>query len=72
MQRGLNVIEGRSEALSRFMEAYSKLARLPPPRLQPVDVESWIERNVGHGNALERAHFRKVPPLSIPWRSRSA
>jgi two-component system nitrogen regulation sensor histidine kinase NtrY len=47
MRRGLDVIEGRSQALSRFMDAYSKLARLPPPQFQPVGVESWIRRNAG-------------------------
>src|SRR6185436_20354902 len=31
MQRGLGVITARADALSRFMEAYSRLARLPPP-----------------------------------------
>jgi nitrogen fixation/metabolism regulation signal transduction histidine kinase len=45
-QRGLGVVEGRAEALSRFMASYARLARLPAPRLQPVDVASWIERVV--------------------------
>jgi nitrogen fixation/metabolism regulation signal transduction histidine kinase len=44
MARGLRVITTRAEALSRFMEAYSRLARLPQPRLQPVDVDAWIRR----------------------------
>ena len=35
MQRGLNVIASRSEALSRFMSAYARLAKLPPPKLAP-------------------------------------
>jgi two-component system, NtrC family, nitrogen regulation sensor histidine kinase NtrY len=61
---GLGVIEGRSEALSRFMEAYSKLARLPPPRLQTVDVETWINRNVGMETRLI-VSLAKGPPLSI-------
>ena len=33
MQRGLAVIASRSEALSRFMSAYARLAKLPPPKL---------------------------------------
>ena len=45
-QRGLGVVQGRAEALSRFMASYARLARLPAPRLQPVDVSSWIERVV--------------------------
>jgi nitrogen fixation/metabolism regulation signal transduction histidine kinase len=43
-RRGLAVIESRSESLSRFMEGYARLAQLPPPRLQPVDVGAWIRR----------------------------
>ena len=37
MQRGLAVIASRSEALSRFMGAYARLAKLPPPKLAPVE-----------------------------------
>jgi len=65
MRRGLHVIEGRSQALSRFMEAYSKLARLPAPRLQPVDVESWIRRNAGMETRLSVA-VEIGPALSVP------
>src|SRR5687768_4240943 len=42
LRSGLEVIEGRSEALGRFMGAYARLARLPPPRLGPVDVAAWV------------------------------
>ena len=35
MQHGLEVIGNRSEALIRFMAAYARLARLPPPRRAP-------------------------------------
>jgi signal transduction histidine kinase len=41
------VIHSRAEALTRFMEAYSQLARLPEPRIQPVDLEACIRRVVG-------------------------
>jgi two-component system nitrogen regulation sensor histidine kinase NtrY len=50
LARGLALIAGRAESLSRFMAAYARLARLPPPRLQPVDVAGWVRRVV----ALER------------------
>ena len=43
-QRGLDVISSRAEALSRFMAAYARLARLPPPRLAPVDVGDLVRR----------------------------
>jgi nitrogen fixation/metabolism regulation signal transduction histidine kinase len=44
MHRGLAVIGNRGEALSRFMEGYARLAQLPPPRLQPVDVGTCVRR----------------------------
>jgi len=41
---GLAVIERRAEALNRFTTGYAKLARLPPPRLAPVNVRDWVHR----------------------------
>jgi nitrogen fixation/metabolism regulation signal transduction histidine kinase len=46
-RRGLGVIGARAEALSRFMGAYARLARLPPPQLGPVSVGDWIRRATG-------------------------
>jgi PAS domain S-box-containing protein len=47
MRRGLAVISARSEALSRFIGAYARLAKLPRPTLAPLDVAKWIRRVVG-------------------------
>jgi nitrogen fixation/metabolism regulation signal transduction histidine kinase len=47
MQRGLAVIGARAESLSRFMEAYARLARLPQPQLQPLEIAPLIRRVVG-------------------------
>jgi two-component system nitrogen regulation sensor histidine kinase NtrY len=47
LQRGLSVIASRAEALSRFMSAYARLAKLPRPNLQPVDVGAWARQVVG-------------------------
>jgi two-component system nitrogen regulation sensor histidine kinase NtrY len=44
LRQGLSVIASRAEALSRFTAAYSRLARLPPPTLQPVAVEPLVQR----------------------------
>jgi two-component system nitrogen regulation sensor histidine kinase NtrY len=52
-RHGLSVIEKRGEALSRFMDGYARLARLPPPRLQPVDVKAWIHKMVRLETRLE-------------------
>jgi two-component system, NtrC family, nitrogen regulation sensor histidine kinase NtrY len=43
-RHGLEVIGSRADALSRFMEAYSRLARLPAPTLQPVEVDPLVRR----------------------------
>jgi nitrogen fixation/metabolism regulation signal transduction histidine kinase len=48
--RGLSLIAGRAESLSRFMASYARLARLPSPKLQPLDVGAWVRRVA----ALER------------------
>jgi nitrogen fixation/metabolism regulation signal transduction histidine kinase len=47
MRRGLGVIEARAAALSRFLEAYSRLAKLPRPRLQAVEAGELLRRVVG-------------------------
>ncbi len=53
VQRGLAVIGARSESLSRFMSAYARLAKLPPPRLAPLDVGS---------SGRSRRHARRGAP----------
>jgi len=47
MQGGLGVITARADALSRFMEAYSRLARLPQPKLGALEIEPLIRRVAG-------------------------
>src|ERR687890_335283 len=58
VQRGLRVIASRSESLSRFMSAYARLAKLPPPKLAPLDVGAVVDRVV----TLEKAHHIRVHP----------
>jgi len=50
---GLEVIANRAEALFRFMTAYARLARLPPPRLKPVRLQELIERTARLENRRE-------------------
>ena len=45
MERGLAVIESRTDALNRFTNAYARLARLPAPQRRPV-VFSLLMRRV--------------------------
>jgi len=64
MSRGLNVIASRSEALSRFMSSYARLAKLPPPRFAPVEINTLLHRVI----LLEqRMHlfYEEGPPLTI-------
>ena len=44
MNHGLAIISARAESLTRFMEAYSTLARLPPPNRRPLIVADWVRR----------------------------
>jgi signal transduction histidine kinase len=44
LKQGLSIIASRSDALSRFMASYARLARLPPPVLADLDVGTWIKR----------------------------
>ncbi|MGA8143759.1 MAG: ATP-binding protein [Candidatus Acidiferrales bacterium] len=47
MRSGLNIIAARTDGLARFMNAYARLAKLPPPTFQGVDVGVWIRRVTG-------------------------
>lgn len=44
LRQGLGVIAARANALNRFMASYARLARLPPPELEPMEVRPWVER----------------------------
>lgn len=44
---GLGIIESRSEALSRFLGAYTQLARLPQPRQQTMEIAPLVRRLAG-------------------------
>ncbi|HEY3885972.1 MAG TPA: hypothetical protein VGL62_12230, partial [Vicinamibacterales bacterium] len=58
IQRGLAVIASRSDSLSRFMSAYARLAKLPPPRLSPLDITAVVERVV----TLEKGQNIQMAP----------
>lgn len=45
--RGLDVIASRAEALTRFTASYARLARLPQPRLAPLDIDGLVRRVAG-------------------------
>ena len=43
-QRGLDIIETRTAALHRFMQSYRRLATMPSPKLQSVELRPLAER----------------------------
>jgi len=44
MQRGLEVISSRADSLARFVESYSRLARLPQPKFEPLKIGELLRR----------------------------
>lgn len=64
MRQGLRIIGSRAEALSRFMGAYARLARLPRPKLAPVDVGACVRRVVELETRM-RVVLDPGPPLTI-------
>ncbi len=62
---GLDIIASRAESLSRFMQAYSRLARLPKPIRVPSDVQSLVHRVVGLELRLP-VHVLGGPNLTLP------
>jgi nitrogen fixation/metabolism regulation signal transduction histidine kinase len=64
LEQGLKIIAGRSDALSRFMSSYARLAKLPAPKLEPLDVNTWIRRVVELETRLKVA-IEQGPAVTI-------
>ncbi len=64
MTSGLGLIASRTEALSRFVDGYARLAKLPPPRPAPMDVAAWIHRAAGLEHRVP-VRLQDGPPLTI-------
>jgi nitrogen fixation/metabolism regulation signal transduction histidine kinase len=64
MLSGLAIIETRAEGLSRFMQAYARLARLPAPTLAPCDVPALVHGVVGLETRLT-VKIVEGPPMRI-------
>ena len=71
MRRGLAVIGSRAESLSRFMAAYARLARLPPPTLAPVAL-GGARRARRRPRAAHAGAGAARPAGDAPGRRRSA
>jgi len=59
-ERGLEVIENRSESLNRFLQAYRQLMGLPAPKLSAVSLAALVE----HVAQLERRVVVTVTPAA--------
>jgi PAS domain S-box-containing protein len=62
--RGLDVMGARAEGLTRFTASYARLARLPQPRLGPVDVDTMVRRVVGVETRLA-VTIAPGPPVTL-------
>ncbi|HYH46249.1 MAG TPA: ATP-binding protein, partial [Thermoanaerobaculia bacterium] len=64
MRQGLSVIGDRAEALSRFMAAYARLARLPAPRPAPLALAPLIQRVAALETRLA-VDLEPGPPVTV-------
>jgi two-component system nitrogen regulation sensor histidine kinase NtrY len=64
MKRGLAVIAARSDSLSRFTTAYARLAKLPAPRVDTVNVATLVRRTAGVETRLP-IHVVQGPDVQI-------
>ncbi len=64
-EQGLGIIADRCESLNRFVASYSRLARLPAPRLEPTALAPLLRRVVGLENRLPIS-LCEGPETTIP------
>jgi len=65
LRSGLDVIESRADGLNRFMQAYARLAKLPPPHKQPVAVGPLLRRVATLETRLA-VEVLRGPELTVP------
>jgi nitrogen fixation/metabolism regulation signal transduction histidine kinase len=64
MLRGLNVVAARSESLSRFMSSYARLAKLPPPKFAPIEVNALLDRVTALETRMP-VFFERCPSVTL-------
>ena len=62
--RGLTVIEDRAASLNRFLQAYQRLSRLPPPTLVPVPLGALLAQVAALEPRLP-IHILPGPPVTL-------
>lgn len=65
MRSGLEIIESRAEGLSRFMQSYARLAKLPAPTTAPCPVSALINRVTALETRLP-IDVTEGPALTVP------
>ena len=65
MRSGLDVIGDRSQALTRFMAAYARLARLPPPNIVELEIDSVVRRSAALETRLP-VYVEPGPKVALP------
>ncbi|PTY04757.1 PAS domain-containing sensor histidine kinase [Opitutaceae bacterium EW11] len=65
MKGGLDVIASRADSLTRFMQAYANLAKLPAPTLSPCDFRSLVLRVCALGQRTQ-VHVVEGPAITLP------
>jgi len=63
-ESGLKSIAARADSLSRFMQAYTRLAKLPPPQKEDFDVGELVQRVVNLEPRL-KVQIKPGPKLRI-------
>ena len=64
VQRGLGIVNSRTDSLTRFLESYSRLARLPVPQRGLVEIGPLVRR-VAELETRVQISVSEGPPLTI-------
>jgi nitrogen fixation/metabolism regulation signal transduction histidine kinase len=64
LRRGLALVGARAAALSRFMEGYARLARLPPPERARVSIAALVVRAVRLETRV-KVELRESPDIEV-------
>ena len=60
-QRGLNIIESRTASLHRFLQSYRRLAQMPSPTLQPIELRPLAGARSRSGDSSSRSTIAPGP-----------
>ncbi|HXQ81681.1 MAG TPA: ATP-binding protein [Opitutaceae bacterium] len=64
MRGGLGVISSRAESLERFLQGYTRLAKLPPPQAAPCDLPALLRRAAALETRME-VEVRPGPAVEL-------